>query len=658
LIARVAGSVRTVVLVGRQNAGKTSLLMHLTGSPQRPVNFPGTSVERIESSVRCGDRSLRIVDLPGVSSLTPASRDEQVAIDYLADDEIDLLCVVLDATKLSIELRLLDALRHRRRPMIVALTKVDVASNEGRPVDVARLQHLVGLPVFAVNGFNGRGCEELRDAFLEAPAGADPDLAPRDDAPLDADAVAAEVQPGPSDRPTWSDRLDSVALHPIAGPTLLLAVILAMFQVVFTVAEPFMGLIEEGQGILAGAVESLVPDGALQSFFVDGLVNGLGSALVFVPQIALLIALITVLESSGYMARAVFLLDRLLGRFGLTGRSFVPLTSSFACAIPGILGSRIISDERDRIATIVVSPLMSCSARLPVYVILLAAFFPPAWAGLWLFGMYLVGIVAAAGVAWLLRSTLLSGGSSFLAIELPRYQRPSLRVVWMQMTAAVREFLRTAGSIIFVASILIWAAGYYPRPSSVHERFEQRRVEALAPIAQGEVAEGSEAARRIELQIERLDSQEQAAYLEQSLLATVGKAVQPVFALAGFDWRQTVAILAAFPARELVIPTLGTLHSLGAVEADPDAPDPGLIDALRRGRDESGRPTMNALVALAMMVFFALCSQCVGTLAAIYRETHSVFWPVFTFTYMTALAWAAAVGVYQIGSLFGFGIGS
>jgi ferrous iron transport protein B len=340
----------------------------------------------------------------------------------------------------------------------------------------------------------------------------------------------------------------------------------------------------------------------------------------------------------------VFLLDRLLRKVGLTGRSFVPLTSSFACAIPGILSSRIIHDERDRIATIVVAPLMTCSARLPVYVVLLAAFFPPQQAGLLLFLLYLLGPTVAAVVATLLRRTRLRGGRSLLMMELPVYQRPGLRAIATQVWFAVREFLVTAGTVILAATVVIWLLGYFPRPAALAARFATAR--ATLP------ADAPAAARA------RLDAEEQAAYLEQSWLASIGKAIQPVFAPAGFDWRLTVGVLAAFPARELVVPTLGTLYSLGAVEADADAADPGLTHALQHAVDERGKPTMDALVALALMTFFALCSQCAGTLAAIYRETHSWRWPLFTFVYMTALAWAAAVHVYKDGDMLGFGPGS
>lgn len=640
-IGEVTGSTRArkVALFGRANSGKTSLLMHLTGSLQRPVNFPGTSVESVESTCRSGDCQLQVVDLPGVASLTPQSRDEQVAIDSVRDPKTrpDLLCFVLDAGKLVVELRLLQQLRGLGLPIVVALTKVDVAEAEGFPIDSEHLRRALGLPLVVVDGARGAGVDELRCLLAETPLEqASPEGA-------DDPRGAATTQARSLQR-SLTDRLDRWLLHPLFGPVFLTAVVLVMFQLVFTVAEPFMEWIEIGQGWLSGGIESVTSPGALRSFLVDGVVNGVGSSLIFVPQIALLIAFVTCVEATGYMARAVFLLDRLLRRFGLSGKSFIPLASSFACAIPGIAASRILGDERDRLATIAVAPLMSCSARLPVYVVLLAAFFPSYQAGLMLFGLYALGIVTAILVSLVLRRTVLKGGHSMLAMELPTYQRPRLKLIARHTWFSVKSFLVTAGTVIFAATIVVWALAYFPRPAELGASFERERaaVKMEAPADRDD-------------QIAAIDAREAAAYLEQSYLASLGRGIQPVFAPAGFDWRLTVGVVAAFPARELVIPTLGTLYSLGEVEASADDPDPRLNDALRNAKGPDGKPTMNGLIALAVMVFFALCSQCAATLAAIRRETHSWRWPIFTFGYMTALAWLAAVAIYQFGTLLGFG---
>jgi ferrous iron transport protein B len=633
-----AATTRRVALVGRANAGKTSLLMHLTGSLQRPVNFPGSSVECVESRIVVDGVELQVTDLPGIASLQATSRDEQLALDFVlggGGSRPELLCVVVDASRLAVELAFLHTLRRLGLPLVVALTKVDIAAAEGFPIDVERLRQALGLPLVAVHGVRGTGIVELRRVLATAAMEPVPTDAP-------AGGAAALAPTTRTVRRSRTDRIDRVLLHPVVGPLVLVLVVLAMFQLVFAVAEPFIGWIEGAQGVVAAFVAGLLPEGAVRSFIVDGVINGVGSSLVFVPQIALLIAFVTVVEATGYMARAVFLLDRLLRGFGLSGKSLVPLASSFACAIPGILASRILGDERDRLATIAVAPLMSCSARMPVYVVLLAAFFPPAAAGLVLFLLYLLGIVVAVLVAVVLRKTALRGGDSMLLLELPAYQRPRFRLVTAHTWFAVKGFLRTAGSVILVATMVVWALGYFPRPTAIHERFEALRAAAPA----GEAGD----TRRAEL-----DAEEANAYLEQSWLAEIGKAVQPVFAPAGFDWRMTVGVLAAFPARELVVPTLGTLYSLGEVEASADEPDARLTEVLRTATGPDGRTTLDWLTALAVMVFVALCSQCVGTLAAIRRETNSWRWPLFTFGYMTLLAWLAAVAVQQGGRALGFG---
>ncbi len=642
----------TVILLGRPNSGKTSLSMQLSGQVQKPVNFPGSSVERAESHVQFAGRQIRLVDLPGINSLTPISREEELATSFVSEDQNSesVICAVLDAAKLSVELHLLRELYALGKPMVVALNKNDLAASQGRPVDREALQEALQVPVLCTNGFKGQGIDALLQALLAAETGAKPKIVEFDPSEL-AERVQAQgaAAHGPS------AAIDRYLLHPLFGPVILAAVIFTTFQLVFTVSEPFMGLVETAQDSLSRLVEGLMQDGALRSFFIDGLINGLGSVLIFLPQIVLLIAFVTILEGTGYLARAAFILDRGLHRVGLSGRSFLPLTSSFACAIPGIMATRIIDNERDRLATIAVAPLMSCSARLPVYVVLIGAFFPVAYAGLVLFSLYILGVVVAVMVAFLLRRTVLRGGHSLLVMELPAYQWPSWRVVGSQIQSSSREFLMMAGSIIFATAIIIWASSYYPRPAEIRAEFDSQR-QTLAAMELSVVRKAAEA--------ERIDDLERQAYFEQSYLAYAGKFVQPIFAPAGFDWQTTVAILAAFPARELVIPTLGILHSLGDVDAGDfdvaslgDAPHPeGLRAKLQAAVDPEGKPSFNALVALALMVFFALCSQCVATLGTIKRETRSWRWPVFTFTYMTALAWLGAVLVYQLGSLLGYGL--
>lgn len=659
--------VPTVALVGRQNAGKTSLLMHLTGTSQHPVNFPGSSVERGEAFTKAGDEVLRVVDLPGITSLEALSPDEAVALDWLdgkgEGDGADVVCAVMDAAKLSVELRLVLALAKRGRPLVVALTKSDVA---GVTIDVGLLAARLGVPVLAVNALTGVGKDALLAALRTEARRTTPRTLPE---ALSADEVVREVTTPHGDlHDNLTDKLDRVLLHRVFGLPILALLLFGIFQTLFAGAKPAMDLIEAGQGALGGWVAGLVPEGALQSFLVDGLINGVGSVLVFLPQIILLMVFVSLLEASGYMARAAFLLDRVLSKVGLSGRSFVPMVSSFACAVPGILSTRMIDNERERLATIAILPLMSCSARLPVYVVLIAAFFPVNQAGLVLFSLYALGVIIAFAVAWILRKTKLRGPYAVLMMELPVYQRPSFKVVWGQVSAAVREFMVMAGTVILATSILIWILSYYPRPEAVHEAAQRERAPIAAELAAlGEGPEHAAARASLEARLESVKTREKASYLEGSLLASAGKLIAPIFEPAGFEWRTTVGVLAAFPARELIIPTLGILYRVGDVDpgefevASLDATearkDEGLTGRLRSATREDGSPAWSTLSALAVMVFFALCSQCMATLGAIRRETRSWKWPVFVFTYMTSLAWLMAVLVFQVGSALGLGGG-
>ena len=647
-----------IALAGRQNAGKTSLVMHLTGTKQRPVNFPGTSVERQESSVLRDGQQLRFVDLPGIASVHAVSPDEAIAVEFLrgeAGEAPDVICVVMDASKLSVELRLLAEIAALGCPVVVALTKNDVASRRGGPVDAEALAAVLELPVIELNAQSGAGSARVLDAAAGA-AGTSPPTPRAWDPDQIADAVVTATSGAVVTR---SERVDRIILHRVWGLPILGALMFGLFQLIFSGADPFIGWIEAGQGGLGDWVAGAIPPGALRSFLVDGLVGGVGAIVVFLPQIVLLMALVALLEGTGYMARAAFLLDRVLSRVGLSGRSFVPMVTSFACAVPGILGARIIDDERDRIATIVTAPLMSCSARLPVYVVLIGAFFPSEWAGIVLIGLYGMGIVVAAVVAWLLRRTVLRGGVSALMMELPAYQKPVPRVVLGQVWEGTRAFVVMAGTFIFAVAIVIWFLSYYPRPAEIHAQFEAERSAAALVVP----ACGYAAGNRLD-SLQYIDAREARAYLEQSYLARAGKAVQPLFAPAGFDWRTTVGILAAFPARELIVPTLGILYGVGDVDpADYDMAELGLAAQSRDGLRAAmrvavrpdGSPAVTPLTAIALMVFFALCSQCAATLAAIRRETGSWRWPVFTFAYMTTLAWLAAVAVMQIGQAAGLG---
>ena len=447
-----------------------------------------------------------------------------------------------------------------------------------------------------------------------------------------------------------SESIDQLLLHRFWGLVVFVGMMYVVFQSVYTWAGPFMDLIEGGIGFLQYTLsEVLSATPMLQSLITDGIIGGVGAFLVFLPQILVLFLFISLLEESGYMARAAFLMDKLFHWCGLNGKSFVPLLSSYACAIPGILATRTISDSRARMITILIAPLMSCSARLPVYVLFIGAFIEPRYgptiAGITLFAMHFVGALLAAPIAWLLNQTLNRGHKNKpYVMELPSYRAPNLNTLFSRMYESGREFIFRAGTVIFAMTIVIWALLYFPRPESVaatvRKDFEQT-LAASSKLSQNPDALHSEFESRID-----------AAYLEQSYLGRFGKFVQPAFALAGYDWKITVGVIASFPAREVIISTLGITYALGG-EVDEDSRD--LRNTLSNARWESGaragQPVFNIPVALSIMVFFALCMQCGATVAVIAKELNWS-WAVGSFFVLTAVAWLAAVLTYQLGMLF------
>ncbi len=439
-----------------------------------------------------------------------------------------------------------------------------------------------------------------------------------------------------------TDWLDSILTHRVFGLVIFAAFMLLIFQCIYAWSGIPMHGVEAVQSWISGGVESVLSPGILRSLIVDGVIAGVGGVLIFVPQIALLFLFLALLEDCGYMARAAFLVDRVMGFFGLSGKSFLPLMSSFACAVPGVMAARVIENSRDRLATIFVAPFMSCSARLPVYLLLITAFVPDTkvlggWvslSGLVLLAMYMVGVVVAIPTAWLLKQTLLRGEAAPLVLELPEYKWPDIRVVEMRVYEASKAFVIRAGTLIFSASILIWAAGYLPGDHS-HQHELQTLIESAEDSSSPQVADWT-----IELQ------HESGQLLENSLLGRLGHAIEPVVKPLGWDWRIGVGAIASFPAREVIIATLGTVYSLGG---DVDEQDEGLIDALRSSTWPDGSPVYNVPVALSIMVFFALCAQCVSTLLVMKRETNSWRWPLLSFVYMTTLAYIGALLTYQIG---------
>lgn len=451
-------------------------------------------------------------------------------------------------------------------------------------------------------------------------------------------------------RPSSSDRIDRVLTDRVYGSIVFLAVAAVVFQGLYSWSAPLMEAIEYLLNGLGQAAVTLLPGGSLRSLVIDGVIAGVGAVLVFLPQIAILFLCISILEDCGYMARAALLADRLLSLCGLSGKSFIPLLSSFACGVPGIMAARTIDDRRDRLVTILVAPLMSCSARLPIYVLFIAAFVPArpilgSWLslqGLTLLAMYSLGLVLAVPIAWGLRRFLRHQGAAPFVMELPAYRWPGPRTVLLRVYQNTRAFVVRAGSVIMAATVVMWALAYFPRPDSIIARYEQERQELLVNCSEPGCADG----------LDKLARQESSELLHQSVLGSAGRLIEPLVAPLGWDWRIGVAALASFPAREVVISALGTLCNLGT---EPGAPGTDLRTALRQARRNDGTPLFTLPVALSVMVFFALCAQCLSTLITLQRETGSWGWTAFAFGYMTALAYGGAMVAYHGARALGWG---
>ncbi len=438
-----------------------------------------------------------------------------------------------------------------------------------------------------------------------------------------------------------TERLDAVLIHRVWGLLIFAALMFVIFQFIYAWSGIPMAAIEAAQDFVSDRVQSAMPPGTLRSLIVDGVIAGVGSVVIFLPQIAMLFLFLAILEDCGYMARAAFLVDRMMGLFGLSGKSFLPLMSSFACAVPGVMATRVIENRRDRFATILIAPFMSCSARLPVYLLMISAFVPAisiaggliSLSGVVLMAMYFVGVVVAIPTAWLLKRTLLRGEPAPFVLELPEYKVPDLKTVLHRVWEACKAFVIRAGTLIFAASVVIWATAYWPADHTRRHELE-RMIEASAD------GEGEQVAAW-EAELKRVS----AAALEGSVLGQVGHAIEPLVRPLGWDWKIGVGAIASFPAREVIIATLGTVYSMGG---DVDEESEGLISAIREARWPDGRPVYNLAVALSIMVFFALCAQCVSTLLVIRRETNSWRWPILSFVYMTALAYIGALVTYQV----------
>ena len=607
----------SVALVGNPNCGKTALFNLLTGARQKVANYAGVTVERKVGLARLGNgRTVSIIDLPGAYSLTPATPDEQITLEVIegrrhGEAAPDAIVAVVDATNLRMNLRLVLELKHLGRPLMVALNMADVARAEGLKIDVSRLSAELGCPVVetvAVKADGHAGLLALLGAHLgetmeiAAPASDSSDAPSSADLQKEVRRIIDLAAPGAVSLQRFQLRIDAVVMHPVWGLALLAVVLFLMFQAVFSWANLPMDAIKAAMAGLGAWTTTHMSEGPLRSLLVDGVIAGAGSVLVFLPQILILFFFILLLEDSGYLPRAAFLLDNLMGKVGLSGRAFIPLLSSFACAIPGIMATRTIANWKDRLATIMIAPLMTCSARLPIYALLIGAFVPNTAVGpfnlrgLTLFVLYVAGVVSAMGVAWVLKRVWLKSGYQPLMLELPPYRQPSLRNIALGLWERTAIFLKRVGGIIFSLMVILWFLSSFPAPP----------LGATGPA------------------------------IQYSFAGMLGHLLQHVFAPIGFNWQISIALVPGLAAREVAVGALGTVYSMSAAgNSVADALSPVIAQG------------WSLATAFSLLAWYIFAPQCISTLAVVKRETNSWRYPLLMAAYLFALAYVASFITYR-----------
>jgi ferrous iron transport protein B len=615
LLDAVSGAIlpssRLVAVVGPPNSGKSTLFNRLTGLRQRVANFPGVTVEhRLGKAQVHGHFDVDLVDLPGIYSLSPRSEDERVSHDVLYGrmkglPRPDAILLILDSTNLSRHLTLAAPILSLGLPTLILLNLADDLRARGGKVDVASLSASLGAPVVLISAATGEGIEAVEKFLAGRIAVPRPvELPILQDVPRcrqwarGVSESAGYRRPAP---PEWSRRLDRVFLHPIWGPLIFVIVVGAVFQTIFTGARPLMDGVQALVQISGAWLGRLLGPGLLKSLIVDGLWSGVGSVLVFLPQILLLFLFIGILEDSGYLARAAVIADRTMARVGLQGKSFIPLLSAYACAVPAIMATRTIENKRDRIATILIAPFMTCSARLPVYTLIIAAFLPDrpfigpllGTRAAALLGLYVLGFVAAVATARVLKSSILRSERTPFVLEMPPYRWPTLRSLGLRVTERAQVFLKRAGTVILGVSFLLWMLASLPL------------IHGVPPP------------------------------IEHSLAGRLGHTIEPVIRPLGFNWKIGVGLVCSLAAREVIVSTLGTIYGM-----EPGKDDVSLQHALQRDLSPAG--------AVSLLVFFAFAMQCMSTLAVVRRETGGWRWPAIQFAYMSALAYVSSFVVYQV----------
>ena len=629
----VSSAPRVIALAGNPNSGKSTIFNALTGLRQKVANYPGVTVEKKTGRLTgLHGESMDAIDLPGAYSLSARSPDEAITRDVLLGRREDtrrpdVIVSVVDAANLERNLYLTTQLLELGLPVIVALNMVDVAEEKGIRIDVAELSAKLGAPVIPLVASKNSGIVELKAALsrTDLPVPATPPI-PTDAAPeatIEAryawiHHVCADTVRHPGEAPrTLSEGIDSVLTHRVWGWVCFLAVMGLVFYSIFAIASWPMDWIGALTTSVGTWVTAHLPAGDLRSLLADGVIAGVGNVVVFLPQILILFFFLGILEDTGYMARAAFIMDRVMARVGLHGKSFIPLLSSFACAIPGVMASRTIENRNDRLATIMVAPLMSCSARLPVYTLMIAVLIPAGAGGAWtkagiMLAMYLLGIVVAFTAAWIFKRTLFRSEKPMLLLEMPPYRLPAAKTIALRMFERSGVFLTQAGTVILALSVVLWALATYPKPAS--------------PDTPPAVA------------------------LEHSAAGWLGHAIEPAIQPLGFDWKIGIGLVASFAAREVFVGTMAIVNNVG----DGNEESPSLRAALLAQKWPDGRPVYTPLVCIGLMVFYVLAMQCMSTLAVVRRETNSLRWPAFQFAYMAALAYTGSFLVFHVGHFLGF----
>jgi ferrous iron transport protein B len=646
---------RKIALIGNPNTGKSSLFNHLTGLRQHVGNYPGITLDKKWGECSLGENEqVEIVDLPGVYSVFPRSQDERVVMDILSNpkhvDFPDAIVIVVDASNLDRNLLLFTQVHDLGIPALLVLTMDDMNRKNGVTIDKQLLsKRLGGVAIVTVNARTGEGVDRLKRSLLAVgekrevisfspkhPVEIKEDpIAQRNDAEVRFEAIRKLLigVVRTTDQPAHNStrRIDSILVHRVWGYLIFMAVLLLIFQFIFRLAAIPMDLIDGWFLQLSIWAQAHMPEGVFTNLIAEGVIPGIGGVVVFVPQIAILFFFLSILEESGYMARVVFLMDRLVRPFGLNGKSVVPLMSSVACAIPGVMATRTISTFKDRIVTIMVAPLMSCSARIPVYTLLIALVIPAerVWGvfdlqGLVLLGLYALGLFSALAVAGVMKRFIKTGESSYLILEMPMYRWPRWKEVGINLVEKVRVFAWDAGRVIVAISILLWALASYG-PAHRIEKAEQEAMLSAAP--------------------EEVEKLKAAARLENSYIGILGHAIEPVIKPLGYDWKMGISLITSFAAREVFVGSMATIYSVGEDFEENTV----LMDRLREERwSETGEPVYTLASGMSLMVFYVYAMQCMATFAIVRRETKSWKWPIIQLVYMGVLAYFAAFITYQL----------